>query len=386
MRETKLLPTNIAPVGRAALALAVGIALAGAGCKDSVGSTSRSAQPLIWKVPEGKGFDLGLPAVDGSAVYLEGDSGVAAFDQATGRKLWEPRLREGGHSRAILLREGRLYSAEVGVVRSYDAATGAVLWAHPFAGPSSPDQAVSAVDGAGVYVGTRDHRVLRLDPATGATAWEVDVGPDWPYQGMVVGLAVSGDTVYVAAKRNLSANGFDAAGVVVALRRSDGGEIWRYQTPGTRSDAFGAPVVAGSLLLVSDDYGNGLVALRRATGAQAWRFQGQAGYGGGYSAPVVAGDTVFKGSDDTHVYAVDLATGRQIWAGRTAASVLTIAVCGSTVLANDNDVEILARSTGKNLGHALRSTDTDFATSGMAVAGGRAFVAGTHHVYALRCD
>ncbi|HYW05339.1 MAG TPA: PQQ-binding-like beta-propeller repeat protein [Longimicrobium sp.] len=367
----------------AALALLTSVQLAA--CGELLGGSSDGGG-VVWAVAEASGFH-GIPAVDGAHVYVEGDTGLAAFDQATGRKAWEPRLATGGGSQAVVFRAGRLYSAEVEVVRAYDATTGAVIWSRPFPSQSGPDFGASAVDDAAVYVGTRDHRVLALNAANGATLWEVDVGRGWTFPGLVAGVSVSGDTVYAAVKRNLNPNGFEQAAVIVALQRSTGAELWRYQSAGTKSNVISAPVVADSLLVAADLHGNSMFAVDRATGSEVWRVLGDPSFVGPYGAPAVANGVAYMGSGDTRVHAVDLATGRVKWrSDGTGASIRAVGVCGDRVIVNNDDIQVLDRRTGKRLGVAMRSSGTEFATSGVAVAGGRAFIAGTRKVYAVSCE
>jgi outer membrane protein assembly factor BamB len=355
---------------------------AGTGCADVFGGGG-GHDWLAWAVPVESGYH-GRPGVDGGRVFIEGDSGVAAFDQRTGERLWEPRLRDGGFSTNLVHRGGRVFAAEAEVVRAYDAATGGVLWR--MTPPGSGDLAESAADAGAVYVGTRTHRILALAQGDGTVLWDVDVGTGWAHAGVVSGVSVSGDTVYAAVWRYLGANGFESATVVVALDRASGRELWRFQTDGVGSFPAGAPVVAGRLLLVSDAYSNAVFAVDRFTGLQAWRAAGEAGFGGPKSSPVVAGATAYVGSGDTYVYALEVATGRVLWKTRTAASIFDVGVCGERIVVNNNDLEVVDRRTGKHLGVAFLSDDQEFATSGVAVANGRAFIAGSKKLYAVRCD
>lgn len=364
-------------------ALAAVLVLGGTGCEAIFGRADEGKEHLLWKVAAGSGYG-GRPAVGAGRVYVFADSGLAAFDAATGRTVWHPRLRGGGNSANILERDGALYAAEVQVVRSYDAATGAIRWEHRPA--RSADYAESAVDDRAMYVGTREHRVIALARHDGRVIWEVDAGPGWTHAGTVSGLSVSGDTVYASIRRDLSSNGFDAAAVIVALDRDTGRELWRYQSEGTKSNAIGAPVVAGRLLVTSSEYDNSVFAVDRFTGREVWRTLGRRGFVGPIESPHVVDEVVYIGMGDTYVYALDLATGTVRWSAKTASSIVGIGVCGDRVIVDNFDIEVIDRRSGKHLDVALLSDQSDFATSGVAVSGGRAFVAGTRHLYAVRCD
>lgn len=368
--------------GAAALALAFVAGITG--CEQILGGKDPRAERLAWKVAVNSSYH-GRPAADLERVYVYADSGLAAFDPGTGRTIWHPRLRGGGGNSAnIVERDGALYSSEVGVVRSYDKRTGAVRWEYSPA--QSPDFAESAVDDRAMYVGTRDHHVIALGRDDGRVRWDVDVGPGWEHPGIVSGLSVSGDTVYAAVSRYLNFNGFESAGVIVAMDRATGRELWRYQSEGSRSNTIGAPQVAGRLLVTSSEYDNSVFAVDRFTGREVWRTLGRRGFVGPIESPHVVDGVVYIGMGDTYVYALELATGTVKWSTKTASSIVGIGVCGERVIVDNFDIEVVDRRTGKHLGVALLSDQSDFATSGVAVSGGRAFVAGTRHLYAVRCD
>jgi outer membrane protein assembly factor BamB len=367
-------------VRRVALLLAVLIAPSAGGCDEIFGGGGHDW--LAWTAATKSGFE-GRPGVDATRVFIEADSGVAAFDQRTGTLLWEPRLRDGGMSSILLPRAGRVFSAEVEVVRAYDAETGAVAWR--MTPPGSGDFAESAMDDRALYVGTRNRHVLALDPADGSVLWDVDAGPGWEHQGVVSGIAVAGDTVYAAVRRNLNWNGFESATVLVALHRGTGAELWRFQTPGTKTYTVAAPTLAGRLLLLSDRYSNAVIAVDRFTAQQVWRTPFDPQFTGPYAGPAVADGVAYVGSGDTHVYALDVATGAVRWRTKTAASIFDVAVCGNRIVMNNNDIEVLDRRTGRRLGTALTSTSSVFGTSRIAVANGLAFVVGSTKLYAVRC-
>lgn len=88
------------------------------------------------------------------------------------------------------------------------------------------------------------------------------------------GLNLAGDTLYVGAVHYQSFNGHLHSGVVVALDRRDGHELWRYETTADpHHDVSSAPLVIGNLLVLDDLIRHGLYAIDRfhpAAGEQ-WR-------------------------------------------------------------------------------------------------------------------
>ena len=190
---------------------------------EEIAGVGRSRDTFAWRTPHqlgDRGGWQGTPAIDGHRLFVQVGNPVRALDTATGAMLWETPIFQGPQSPAssnIVVRDGNLFLAESGPVLSLDAATGVIRWR--FRPDAQADRAESAVDDRAMYIGTRSHRVYALAVADGQPLWSVDIGPEWEHLGVVTGLSVSGDTVYAAADRWLSGNGFLQAGVIVALDR-----------------------------------------------------------------------------------------------------------------------------------------------------------------------
>ena len=101
----------------------------------------------------------------------------------------------------------------------------------------------------------------------------------------------------------------DAAhtGVYAAPATPPAGKLkWRFHTDGA---IVASPAVAGDSVYVGS--GDHLVyAIDRATGAQRWKF---ATHGRVSSSPAVVAGTVYVGAYDGKLYAIDAATGKQKW-------------------------------------------------------------------------
>lgn len=91
-------------------------------------------------------------------------------------------------------------------------------------------------------------------------------------------------------------------------------ERWQFQTGDwVRS----SPAVSGGTVYVGSEDGH-LYAIDAAAGGQRWRFETEAGV---WSSPAVSEGVVYVGSEDGSVYAVDAATGSALWRFRTGAAV-----------------------------------------------------------------
>jgi outer membrane protein assembly factor BamB len=362
--------------------LSAALLVAATACNDVTGREGSPPVSVEWKVPLA-GVDRGLhaPATDGKRLFALG-GGLFAYDLGSGSVAWR-----AGYARymprSVSESSGRVFLAET-VVLAFDGASGRELWRSQV--DSAADFAWSAADERSVYVGTRSHRVYAIDAQNGSHRWSVDVGPGWRYGGAISGLSASGDTVYAAAEQPYAANGYLATGWLFAINRNTGGILWSYQN-GRGDDLrnfITAPTVAGRLLLASDRKGNAVVAVDRFTGREVWRVRGEPGYIGFTDPPVVVNDTVYAASGDTHVYAIDLPTGRVHWRTPTPGANNAFAVCGEYVLANYQGLAVLDRHTGRIVA-SMFGTNEEFLTSGFAVAGNKAFVLGNKAAYALSC-
>jgi outer membrane protein assembly factor BamB len=136
-----------------------------------------------------------------------------------------------------------------------------------------------AVVAGTVYVGSGDHALYALDAATGGLRWRYVTGG-----GVDSSPAVANGLVFVVSRD----------GNLHAIDAASGKPAWKFATAGERR--FRAPGIHGAL---------------PRTEAMPDPFDVF------LSSPVVDGSTVYFGSGDQHVYAVDAATGALRWKHRT---------------------------------------------------------------------
>ncbi|WP_022835179.1 beta-alanine-activating enzyme beta-propeller domain-containing protein [Salisaeta longa] len=152
---------------------------------------------------------------------------------------------------------------------------------------------------------------------------------------------------------------------------------WRYET---EDKVRSSPAVAGGTVFVGSDDGS-VYALEARTGELQWRYETGSWV---RSSPAVAGETMFVGCNDGSVYALEALTGELRWRYETEDSVFSSpAVAGGTVFVgcNDGSVYALEALTGE-LQWRYETEDSVF--SSPAVAGGTVFVGSDDgSVYAL---
>jgi outer membrane protein assembly factor BamB len=338
---------------------------------------------LAWaSAPTAAGGDWanGTPAVDGGRVFVQEGNRLVGLDASTGARLWSRQIRVASSPPPTTLRAsgGRVFVSETDSIMAVDGASGATVWSvHP------DSQAVTepALDDATFFTGQRGIPVVyALSRTDGALRWKVNVGTGYTFRAHVRGVAVSGDTVYASIERYLDVNGASASGVLVALSKADGHELWRYETIGAKGFFLNAPVPSGHLILVNDYYSGDVVAVDVTSHQEVWRTAA-----GGTVDVVVVGSRIFTAGADTKVRGLDLATGAVQWTGPTGSSAFGIGTCGGNVYVTAFALRRFDGTSGAMTGEAqLGSLNGGFVTH-VASDGTKVYVAGTAGVAAYLC-
>ena len=361
------------------------LASAIAGCHDALAGGSAPDRDILWRTPTGPmSIWLGTPTLAASRVLVMVHGELAAFDARTGARAWStPITTPPAWAEGIVVHEGTAYVSGARDVFAVDVVSGRIRWR------AAPDDSSSAgsqnlADERALYVGTRDSAsVHALAHSDGRVIWSARLGRGWSHLGAVQGISRLGDTLYVAITRALDAAWLQRRGVVVAIDRRDGRELWRQE--GESDGGFdAAPTISGDLLLLSDVDGGAFAAVRRSDGAPVWRTPTERRFMGPGAAPVVLGEIVYGAARDGHVYAMRRSDGQVLWRVDTGASNTHLARCGNTLLAEAQGVAEIELDTGR-LRRVILDDPDDFTTTGFVVDGRRAYAGGTLAVYAFRC-
>lgn len=358
-------------------------------CSDS-GATDPNqnhqvALEVLWHVQtaaDRASYFQGAPALDGGMVFVEDGNTVLALDAATGNKRWARPVRIAPipAARALLARNGVVYVSEVDSVLAMRQSDGATIWNFH---PDSQAVVYPSLDDRALYTGQRGIPIVyALSLTDGHLLWKVNIGTGWTYPGFVVGTAVAGDTVYVAGRKYLAENGYIGKGVLVALDRRDGRELWRYETPGEHGGLQDAPVVAGNLIVASDFLGFGVFAYDRFALHEIWRTTSRDN--GPVTPPVVVGDVVYSGSEDTYMYAIDLQTGNVRWKQSLDGSIAGTGYCGGQVFGQNESLQRRDPEHGGVYTGYLNAGTYPF-TSNLTSDGTRLYFTGENGVYAIKC-
>jgi outer membrane protein assembly factor BamB len=274
---------------------------------------------------------LSSAAVAGRRVFFgSGDGHVYALDAETGSLIWKHETGDVVHASPALADGLVVVGSWDGRLYALDAATGAARWTYqagtdPLIHNQQGFQSSAAVVDGTVFVGCRDGHLYAIDAGTGSLKWSIDTAGSW-----VVGSpAVAAGRVYFATSDSALYRVVDAATGAPVLQQS------------TQAYVFSSPVVAGDVVLVG--VLNGILQARdRNGGALLWEFrtdasranlgwvltkdahfnsallfpsswgdvdfqgaQRQQTVGSFFSTPLVRDRTVYIGSADGRLYAIE---------------------------------------------------------------------------------
>ena len=285
---------------------------------------------LKWKFKTG-GRVTSSPAVHGGLVYFGSyDSNFYALDAATGALKW--KFQTAGERRfaathlhgaepaaetmpdpfdfylsSPVVWNGAVYfgSGDTNIY-ALDAATGVLKWKFKTGDVVHASPAIA--DGT-LFLGSWDSYFYALDAATGHEKWRFKTGED-PNIHNQVGIqssaAVMGGIVYFGCRDSN----------LYAVDANSGKKVWAFNNKG--SWVIASPAVRdGKVYFATSDSGL-FHALDAKTGVQS--FQLDFKHWPMFSSPAIAGATLYIGSDQGKMFAIDLQNQKVAWTLETEAS------------------------------------------------------------------
>jgi outer membrane protein assembly factor BamB len=282
----------------------------------------------LWKFSAGDSIE-GTPAiVDGVVYFGSMDKYLYAVDLKSGKAQWK---YSGGPFKAPAgVHQGRVYIGDLdGAFHCVDAAKGAALWKFTteseitsgasFAGdrvlfgcgdeslycldaegkkvwqfkvPGGPVMATPPVADGRTFVSGCDSKLHFVDVKTGMEMASIDL------EGQTGATpAVHGDSLYVGTMSNQ----------VLAIDLKAKKVTWGFES--ARGQPFFASAAVTDKLVVAGGRDKRVYALDRATGKQVWSFVTENRI---ESSPVIVGNRVYVGSLDENLYVIDLEKGTQL--------------------------------------------------------------------------
>jgi outer membrane protein assembly factor BamB len=276
------------------------------------------------------------PAVGDGVVAVGLSTGVVGFDADSGDERWRTAVGEGTFAPAV--GDGRVYVPAGNRLVAYGASGGERAWTVT---TDLPIEAAPVAQGERVYLatmtgdaepesdrtGTRTATPLPTDArrfaadlvavsSDGSIRWRSGASGKWNFTSgpPELAMAATDERVFVGVDETLF--GYDTA---------DGSGVWTVRA-GQR---------ARTPAVLEDVVSTGVVGVAVRDGTERWRFDVGRRV---ESSPAVADNTVYIGSDDTHLYAVAANSGRLSWRAQTGGQVKSSpAVDDDTVYVGSGD-------------------------------------------------
>jgi outer membrane protein assembly factor BamB len=281
--------------------------------------------------PEGTAMFRGDPGHSG---YFDGQG----FDQLGGVR-WQFQTGGPVRSSPTVLGDWLYVGSSDGHLYAIDRATGSPRWTANVASPVNSSPAVAA---GLVILGSRDGTFHARDARSGQERWRFETGELLPWEWGFEGWDAYTSSPVVVDSVVLFGSG---DGFLYALELASGREIWRF---GTGGRIRSSPAVEGGVVFVGSADGR-VYAVDLATGQERWRYEPHgvslvsADFGFDrksiISSPAVVDGTVYVGSRDGYMYAIDQATGEFKWRAdhRVSWAMSSPAVVGDVLYSGTSD-------------------------------------------------
>ncbi len=129
---------------------------------------------LLWRLDASSSV-LGAPAIHEGKVFIGSGREMQAADLRTGRRLWESRVANGFVECRPLVRDGKvIFGAWDGHLYALDESDGRLLWSWEGDSPGvlySPAACWPVASGKEVFIVAPDRKMTVLDLATGRVVW-----------------------------------------------------------------------------------------------------------------------------------------------------------------------------------------------------------------------
>lgn len=252
------------------------------------------------------------PVVHNGIVYAGNDNGDAyAINSNNGTLIWSVKVKDKGVLSSFCYHDDAVYtSCSDSKVYALNIKDGSKLW--EFKTGKSSIYSSPVVDNGVLYIGSTDKKIYAVNAKDGKQKWSFKT------KGSVFSTpVVAGGLVYIGSDD----------GKLYALNANDGNERWSFQTENV---VRSSPVISNNMLyLASAD--NHMYALNAQYGGPVWSFK-PAGRGGEFTSPSFNNGIVYAGNRNGKVYAH--AASRDIWQFYAGGEIF------SSVLLDDNTVYV----------------------------------------------
>jgi outer membrane protein assembly factor BamB len=223
------------------------------------------------------------------------------------------------------------------------------------------------------YAGTLDGNVIAVNTSNGSVRWRYYTGIS-----ALPSFTATSTVLYVTT----GVNAPSGSGLVAALGTADGALHWRAQYPGMPNSASQPTLVVnnGTVYVIPPDHS--IYALNGASGAQIWHTQ----VGSGFNNLAVVNGTVYATTGAVPgLYAFRATDGSQLWTSPSPAFLDTVAN-GLIYGADQSGTDLVALDVSTRSVRWHFQTAVPFAPSGVGsvvIAGSGAYVEAGHFMYAV---
>jgi len=294
---------DVGTVGRRGFTMGVSGILLGAGLVSRAGvlaQVSEGSETLLWGFETDEIVSSSPTVVDDTVYFGSNDETVYAVERLEGGSVWEFEV-DGSVQSSPTVVDGMVYvGSQDGNLYAVGAERGTEEWR--FKTGRAVNSSPTVVDGT-VYVGSNDETLYAVDAESGDEMWRFTE---------TSGVIESSPTV---ADGSVYFGSHD--GSLYAVDATDGTEEWTFETDGS---VWSSPTVADGRVYVGSDDEN-LYGLDASSGEEIWRFSNPSGPV--RSSPTVVNGMVYVGSNDAFLYAVDASDGEGIWSFETGNSLIS---------------------------------------------------------------
>jgi eukaryotic-like serine/threonine-protein kinase len=321
------------------------------------GATDEVVEPplkVLWKYKTGDKV-LSSPAVSDGIVYVGSNDGyVYALDAKDGSLKWKYGTGDGVYSSPAVF-DGTVYLGSYdGYVYALDAKDGKLKWKY---GTGDGVYSSPAVFDGTVYIGSNDKFLYALDADTGRLKWKYNTG-----YLVLSSPAVSDGVVYISQYAR-------GDGILYALDAGTGAIKWESVKIGDHVSSSAA-VSDGTVYVGSNDHY--VYALNTEDGRLKWKYKTEYTI---MSSPAVSDGIIYIGSSDNYVYALNAEDGRLKWKYKTGYVVQSSpAVSDGTVYIGSGDKFLYALDTGTGALKWKYETGDKIQSSSPAVSNGAVYI------------
>ncbi len=226
------------------------------------------------------------------------------------------------------------------------------------------------------YAGTIDGNVIAVNAGNGSVRWRYSTGIS-----ALPSFTATSTLLYVTT----GVNAPSGSGLVVALGTADGALHWHAQFPGMPNSASQPRLFAdnGTVYVIPPDHS--LYALNGASGAQIWHVQVTGGF---YNVTVVNGTVYATSAGSTGLYALRATDGVQLWTSPELAYIWAVAN-GFIYGSDQSGTALVALDTSTRAVRwrfQVELSTMPTAIGSVSLAGSGAYVDAGHFMYAVNAS